>query len=90
LQASLRLKLRWADNGYIKAGAFKKLKPYMEEFHKTGAKLFIQLTAGLAVHGGSHVMEAIYTNKFLRVLAKPILDVEYMCAAPVLILIAGR
>ena len=68
---------------YKSPGAFKKLKPYMEEFHKTGAKLFIQLTAGfgrsMAV---SHVMEAIYTNKFLRVLAKPILDVEYMCAAP--------
>ena len=31
---------------YKAKGAFKKLKAWMEEFHKTGAKLFIQLTAG--------------------------------------------
>ena len=31
---------------YKAKGAFAKLKPYMEEIHKTGAKLFVQLTAG--------------------------------------------
>ena len=31
---------------YKANGAFKKLKPFMDEIHKTGAKLFVQLTAG--------------------------------------------
>ena len=31
---------------YKSKKSFKKLKPYMEEIHKTGAKLFVQLTAG--------------------------------------------
>ena len=34
---------RWL---YQNKRMFKKLKNYMEEFHKTGAKLFVQLTAG--------------------------------------------
>ena len=34
---------RWL---YKNKGMFRKLKPYMEEIHKTGAKLFVQLTAG--------------------------------------------
>lgn len=71
---------RWL---YKNKRMFKQLKDYMVEFHKTGAKLFIQLTAGfgrsLAV---SEMMELLVNNKVLKVLAKPILDVEYMCAAP--------
>lgn len=31
---------------YQNTGKFKQLKAFMEEYHKTGAKLFIQLTAG--------------------------------------------
>ena len=31
---------------YKSKKSFKKLKPYMEELHKTGVKLFVQLTAG--------------------------------------------
>ena len=68
---------------YKSKGAFKKLKPFMDEYHKTGAKLFIQLTAGfgrsLAI---SHVMEMLGSNKVLKVLAKPVLDIDYMTAAP--------
>ncbi|MFA5422144.1 MAG: FAD-dependent oxidoreductase [Bacilli bacterium] len=64
-------------------GAFKKLKPFMDEIHQTGAKMFVQLTAGfgrsMAV---SPIMELIGTNKILKVLAKPMIDVDYLCAAP--------
>ena len=31
---------------YKAKGAFKKVKPFMDEIHKYGAKLFVQLTAG--------------------------------------------
>mgnify|MGYP001016905665 CR=1 FL=1 len=71
---------RWL---YQNKGMFRKLKKYMEEFHKTGAKMFVQLTAGF---GRSFAitkdMEKIATNKFLNVLVKPILNVDYLCAAP--------
>ena len=61
---------------------FKELKEYMEEFHKTGAKLFIQLAAGfgrsMAVNGW---MTVLHKNKFLNTLASPIVDVQYSCAS---------
>lgn len=67
---------------YQNPGKFKQLGEFMKEYHKTGAKLFVQLTAGfgrsMAVN---ELMEKIYCNKALRVLAKPILDVEYLCAS---------
>ena len=61
---------------------FRQLKEYMEEFHKTGAKMFIQITAGfgrsMAV---SDVMEKLGTNSFLKFIAKPFMDVDYLCAS---------
>ncbi len=67
---------------YKNKKAFAELKDYMEEFHKTGAKLFVQLTAGfgrsMAV---TSLMETLYTNPALRVLSKPILDVDYATAS---------
>ncbi len=57
--------------------AFKELKEYMPKFHETGAKLFVQLTAGfgrsMAV---TSLMEWVYGNKVINALAKPIIDVE--------------
>jgi 2-enoate reductase len=68
---------------YKSKGKFKQLKKYMEEFHKTGAKMFIQLTAGF---GRSFAipesMRKLATNKFLGALAKPIMDMSYTRAAP--------
>ena len=61
---------------------FKQLKPYMDEFHKTGAKLFIQLAAGfgrsMAINGW---MTALAKNDLLNKLASPIVDVQYSCAS---------
>ena len=71
---------RWL---YQANGAFKKLKKYMEEFHKTGAKLFIQLTAGFG--RSFSILDSlvkIKNNKVLKTLVKPIIDVEYIMAAP--------
>lgn len=68
---------------YKANGAFKKLKTYMEEFHKTGAKLFIQLTAGFGRSFSiPNSMVPIIKNKFLRKIMKPIIDLERLCAAP--------
>lgn len=61
---------------------FKELKPYMEEFHKTGSKLFIQLAAGfgrsMAINGW---MTVLAKNDLLNKLASPIVDVQYCCAS---------
>ena len=72
-------------NGWLyKAnGAFKKLKPFMEKIHKTGAKLFVQLTAGFGRSFAlDDMMALLVRNKFLGALARPIIDPSYLCAAP--------
>ena len=60
---------------------YEDLKEWMPEFHKTGAKLFVQLTAGF---GRSFTirerMEKLYTNKALRVLSKPFMDLDKITA----------
>ena len=70
---------KWLYKG---KGKFKKLKEFMEEFHKTGAKLFIQLTAGfgrsLAIND---LMVKMSENKALGTLMKPILNVDYLTAS---------
>ena len=68
---------------YKADGAFKKLKEYMKEFHKTGAKLFIQLTAGFGrSFSVPNSLVPMLKNKFLGKLVKPIINIEYICAAP--------
>ena len=67
---------RWL---YTNKGMFKKLKEYMDMFHKTGSKMFVQLTAGFgrsfAVNG---LMEDASKNRFLNFLLKPILDIDFL------------
>ena len=62
---------------------FKELKAFMDEFHKTGAKMFIQMTAGF---GRSMALTAplamLANNKVLNKIASPIIDAEYLTAAP--------
>ncbi len=66
-----------------KKSMYRKLKKWMPKFHETGAKLFVQLTAGF---GRSftidHLMETLYTNKALNVLSKPIMNLDKITAAP--------
>lgn len=60
---------------------FADLKKWMPEFHKTGAKLFIQLTAGFGRSFTiSEMMEKLYTNSALRVLSKPFMDLDRITA----------
>ena len=61
---------------------FKKLKPFMDEYHKTGGKFFIQLAAGfgrsMAINGW---MTTLAKHDVLNKLASPIVDVQYSCAS---------
>ena len=65
---------KWLYQG---KGKFKKLKEFMDEFHKTGAKMFVQLTAGfgrsLAIND---IMVKALHNKALATVLKPALDVS--------------
>ncbi len=68
---------------YKAKGAFKKLSSYMEEIHKTGAKLFIQLTAGFGRSFSiPNNMVPMLKNKFLGSLVKPVFNISYLCASP--------
>ncbi|MCI7742835.1 MAG: FAD-dependent oxidoreductase [Clostridiales bacterium] len=61
---------------------FKELKEYMVEFHKTGAKLFIQLAAGMGRSMAINSwMTTLAKNDLLNKIASPIVDVQYICAS---------
>lgn len=61
---------------------FEDLKAWMPEFHKTGAKLFVQLTAGFGRSFTiSEMMEKLYTNRFLRMASKPVMDLDRITAS---------
>ncbi|MGN0995274.1 MAG: FAD-dependent oxidoreductase [Candidatus Ventricola sp.] len=61
---------------------FDELARWMPAFHKTGAKLFVQLTAGFGrSFTVSSMMEMLYTNPALRVLSKPFMDLDKITAS---------
>ena len=62
---------------------FKELKVFMDEIHKTGAKLFIQLTAGMGRSWAiTELVGPLHKNKFTRALVKPIIDTSHELASP--------
>jgi 2-enoate reductase len=68
---------------YQNTKKFEELADFMDEIHATGAKMFVQLTAGF---GRSFALTAplatLAKNKALNTLAKPYIDAEYLTAAP--------
>ncbi len=62
---------------------FAQLKKFMAQVHATGAKMFVQMTAGF---GRSMALSAMMTtminNKFIGTIAKPFMDPEYLTTAP--------
>lgn len=61
---------------------YDDLKKWIPEFHKTGAKLFIQLTAGFGrSFTVSEMMEMLYTNPVLRKVSKPFMDLDKITAS---------
>ena len=62
---------------------FEELKVFMDEIHKTGAKLFIQLTAGMGRSWAiTELVGPLHKNKITRALIKPILDTSHELASP--------
>ncbi len=62
---------------------FEDLKEFMDEIHKTGAKLFVQLTAGMGRSWAiTELVAPLHKNKFTRALVKPILDTSHELASP--------
>ncbi len=70
---------RWL---YQNKGKYKKLKTFMDEFHKTGAKMFVQLTAGMGrAMAVNDLMVKMAQNKVLGTLGKPIFNMDYILAS---------
>ncbi|MBR4421752.1 MAG: FAD-dependent oxidoreductase [Erysipelotrichaceae bacterium] len=68
---------------YQNKSKFTQLKRFMDELHETGAKMFIQMTAGCGRSFAlNDMMVKLLTNKTLGKLAKPILDPEFHSVAP--------
>ncbi len=62
---------------------FNDLKEFMDEIHKTGAKLFIQLTAGMGRSWAiTDMIAPLHKNKFTRALIKPVIDTSHELASP--------
>ncbi len=66
---------------YTNDKMYRDLAKWMPEFHKTGAKLFVQLTAGFGrSFTVSEMMEKLYTNPVLRKASKPFMDLDKITA----------
>lgn len=71
---------RWL---YQNKKKFEQLAGFMEEVHKTGAKFFVQMTAGFGrAMALSGPLAMLAGNKVLNTLAKPVIDAEFLTAAP--------
>lgn len=61
---------------------YDDLAKWMPELHKTGAKLFVQLTAGFGrAFTISPMMETLYSNPVLKFLSKPVMDLDRITAS---------
>ena len=73
----------WGKWLYKNKKMFEELKAYMEEIHKTGAKLFIQLTAGMGRSWAiTELIAPLHKNKLTRALIKPIINTSHELASP--------
>lgn len=61
---------------------YDDLAKWLPQFHQTGAKLFVQLTAGFGRSFTiSPMMEKLYTNPVLRFLSKPVMNLDKITAS---------
>ena len=62
---------------------FDELKEFMDEIHKSGAKLFVQLTAGMGRSWAiTELVAPLHKNKVTRAIIKPIIDTSHELASP--------
>lgn len=70
---------QWLDSN---KKMYRDLARWLPDFHATGAKLFVQLTAGFGRSFTiSSMMEKLYTNPALRKLSKPVMDLDRITAS---------
>ncbi len=73
----------WGKWLWQKPKMFEELKEFMEEIHKTGAKLFVQLTAGMGRSWAiTELIAPMHKNKLTRALLKPIINTSHELACP--------
>ena len=73
----------WGKWLYQNKKMFEDLRVFMEEIHKTGAKLFIQLTAGMGRSWAiTELVAPLHKNRLTRALIKPILNTSHELASP--------
>ncbi len=71
---------KWLWQGEKK---FEELKKFMDEIHKYGAKLFVQVTAGMGRSWAiTSPLVMLHNNPVLRTIAKPFIDTAYDSASP--------
>lgn len=71
---------RWL---YKNKKMFKKLKPFMDDIHKEGSKLFVQLTAGFGRSFAiTKPLVLLLKCKPLGWLCKPFINASYLTASP--------
>ena len=71
---------RWL---YTNKKMFRQLKDYMVEIHKTGAKLFVQLTAGFGrSFAVTDPLVMLLKHKLIGKVVSPIVNPSYLTAAP--------
>ena len=62
---------------------FAELKEFMKEIHKYGAKLFVQITAGMGRSWAIPTMLVpLHNTPVIRDILKPIINIPYQCASP--------
>lgn len=62
---------------------FDDLKVFMDEIHKTDAKLFVQLTAGMGRSWAiTDMVGKMHKKKFTHAIMKPIIDTDHELASP--------
>ena len=62
---------------------FAELKEFMKEIHKYGAKLFVQITAGMGRSWAiPTALVPLHNTPVLRDILKPIINIPYQCASP--------
>ena len=70
---------RWL---YQNKKMFKDLAEWLPEFHKTGSKLFVQLSAGMGRSMAiNDIMVKMLQNKAFGAVGKPFLNVDYITAS---------
>ena len=73
----------WGKWLWQNAKMFKDLTVFMDEIHKSGANLFVQLTAGMGRSWAiTELVAPLHKNKFTRTIVKPIIDTSHELASP--------